>query len=85
MNVDRVDALNDQIKDRYVKYTRDIQAVRASKKISPEADAIVSEMIVFLNYISGELNDTLDKAINNNSPKGGRRYRSRRTNTRRRR
>jgi len=84
MNVDRVDALNDQIKDRSVKYRRDIQDARVAKKVSPEADIILSEMIDFLDHISGELNDTLDKAVNNNgTPKGGRRKHRSRTRRRR--
>jgi hypothetical protein len=90
MNVDRVDALNDQIKDRSVKYRREIQDVRAAEEISPDADIIFSEMIDFLDYISGELNDILDKAGNNNNitPKsnqqsvGGRRKHRSRTRRR---
>ena len=90
MNVDRVDALNDQIKDRSVRYTRDIEEARRAKKISPDVDVILQSMVTFLNYVSHELNDTLDKAVNNNiTPKsnqssvGGRRKHRIRTRRRR--
>jgi hypothetical protein len=90
MNVDRVDALNDQIKDRSVRYTRDIEEARRAKKISPDVDVILQSMVTFLNYVSHELNDTLDKAVNNNiTPKsnqssvGGRRKHRSRTRRRR--
>jgi hypothetical protein len=90
MNVDRVDALNDQIKDRSVRYTRDIEEARRAKKISPDVDVILQSMVTFLNYVSHELNDTLDKAGNNNNitPKsnqssvGGRRKHRSRTRRR---
>jgi len=88
MNVDRMDALNDQIKDRSVRYTRDIEEARRAKKISPDVDVILQSMVTFLNYVSHELNDMLDKAGNNNnnqSSVGGRRkHRSHRSRTRRR-